>query len=292
MTTPGESAAAVVVLGSAGGPTPKVGRRPVAHVLDAGDGLTLIDCGNGVAGQLVEAGFDLSRLRRILVTHHHIDHVADVALLLHLAWTQLTEPVHVIGPPPLAELFELHYQAFDLDIRSRMHAEAQPHLREMVRITEIDTATTVHSGVATITAALVEHPPIELAFGYRVDVDKYSVCFSGDTRPCAAVVTLAAGVDLLVHETTFLDNALDFLPAARAERVLPRMRSVHSEPAGAGVVAASARAHELLLSPVGAFGPTSDADIIADARTQYDGPISVGRDFLRVPLLSQESSSS
>lgn len=274
----------VVVLGSAGGPTPKPGRRPVSHALVIDQDVTLVDCGNGTVSQFVSAGLDLGRLRRILISHHHIDHVADVAMLLHLAWSQLKAPVQVIGPPPLARLFELHYEAFDFDIRSRMNDEGRAHLREFVRVQEITGPETINDGATTITAVLVDHPPVKHAFGYRIDQSGVSVCFSGDTRPSGELTVLARGTDLLVHETTYLTNATDYLSAERAALVLPRMRSVHSDPRGAARVAAEARATELLLSPVGTFGPASDDEILAEAAAEFTGRTRVGSDFLRIQL--------
>lgn len=274
----------LVVLGSAGGPTPKPGRRPVSHALVVDQNISLVDCGNGTISQFVSAGLDLGSLRRILITHHHIDHVADVAMFLHLAWSQLRAPVEVIGPPPVARLFELHYEAFDFDIQSRMNDEGRRHLREFVRVHEITGPEIIDDGSVTVTAAMVEHPPVEFAFGYRIDQAGRSVCFSGDTRPSESLSTLARGCDLLIHETTYLTNATDYLSAERATLVLPRMRSVHSDPKGAGRVAAAAGVSGLLLSPVGTFGPASDEEILAEAAAEFTGEVWVGRDFLRIPL--------
>lgn len=274
----------VVVLGSAGGPTPKPGRRPVSHALIIDDEVTLVDCGNGTVSQFVTAGLDLGQLRRILITHHHIDHVADVAMLLHLAWSRLDTVIQVIGPPPLARLFDLHYEAFEFDIRSRMDDEGRKHLREFVEVIEIEADAIIQLGRALVSAVLVDHQPVPYAFGYRIDQSGLSVCFSGDTRPSNFLARLAQGADLLVHETTYLANAADYLSTARAARVLPRMRSVHSDPKGAASIAASAEAKALLLSPVGTFGPASDEEILAEAGVEFPGKTWVGSDFLRVPL--------
>jgi ribonuclease BN (tRNA processing enzyme) len=246
--------------------------------------ITLVDCGNGTISQFVSAGLDLGSLRRILITHHHIDHVADVAMFLHLAWSQLGAPVEVIGPPPLARLFDLHYEAFDFDIQSRMSDEGRKHLREYVRVHEITGPHIIGDDSVTVTAAIVEHPPVELAFGYRVDQGGLSVCFSGDTRPSESLTTLARGADLLIHETTYLTNATEYLSAERAALVLPRMQSVHSDPLGAARVAAAAGVSRLLLSPVGTFGPASDEEILAEAAAEFTGETWVGSDFLRIPL--------
>ena len=291
--TPGEATARtanaeVLVLGSAGGPTPKPGRRPVSHAVRIDDEVTLVDCGNGTAGQYAEAGLPFRELRRILISHHHIDHVADAAMLVHLAWSQLAGPVHVIGPPPLKQIFELHYQAFDVDIAARMADEGRRHLRDFVRITEIDTDAVLQDGSATIRAALVDHPPVRHAFGYRIDQGGISVCCSGDTAPSEAVAALARGAELLIHETTYLADAHEHLSPERAAKVLPRMRSVHSDPAGAGRIAASAEVASLLLSPVGTFGAAPDEVILAEAATEYRGQTWVGRDFLRIDIPNRE----
>jgi ribonuclease BN (tRNA processing enzyme) len=205
-------------------------------------------------------------------------------MLVHLGWSQLDTVVQVIGPPPLARLFELHYEAFDFDIRSRMADEGRQHLREFVEVIEIESEASIQLGSAVISAVLVDHQPVRYAFGYRVDQSRLSVCFSGDTRPSGFLARLAQRTDLLIHETTYLANAADYLTPERLAHVLPRMRSVHSNPTDAGRIAAAAEAKALLLSPVGTFGPASDEEILAEASTQFSGKTWVGSDLLRVPL--------
>ena len=51
----------------------------------------------------------------------------------------------------------------------------------------------------TVTATLVQHPPVFPALAYRFDAPHGSVVFSGDTTPCDNVVQLAQGADILVH---------------------------------------------------------------------------------------------
>ncbi len=58
--------------------------------------------------------------------------------------------------------------------------------------------------LVTVTATLVEHPPIAPAFAFRFDTDQGSVTISGDTAPCENLVRLAQNTDLLLHE------AIDF----------------------------------------------------------------------------------
>ena len=70
----------------------------------ANDGAYVVDCGDGVARQLVLAGVPLTRLRHIFVTHHHSDHNADYGNLIWLAWASgLRTRVDAWGPPPLEQ---------------------------------------------------------------------------------------------------------------------------------------------------------------------------------------------
>lgn len=59
--------------------------------------------------------------------------------------------------------------------------------------------------LVTVTAILVEHPPIAPAFAFRFDTAAGSVTISGDTTATDNLVTLADGCDLLLHEAIDFD---------------------------------------------------------------------------------------
>src|SRR5688572_23340368 len=68
----------LVLLGTAGGPRPRKRRSGSAQAIVTRDTVCVIDCGYGVARQMVLAGIPLRQLRHILVTHHHSDHNIDL----------------------------------------------------------------------------------------------------------------------------------------------------------------------------------------------------------------------
>ncbi len=275
----------LVILGSSGGPTPKLNRNAAAHALVLDGHTSIIDCGNGVGGQLMRAGVALSSLRRIWITHHHIDHVADFGLLIHQSWSVLTEPVEVIGPPPIARMMELYLELYAQDIRYRMADENRRDLRELIRVREITEAgEIVDDEHMRVRCVLVDHPPVEKVFAYRFDTASGSVVFSADTVPTRALGSLARGADVLIHETLYLDDAEKYLPAARVQPVLNRMLRVHSQPEGAGRIAREAGVRMLILSPVGAFGPIDETRLVRRAAAHFDGEILIGRDLLEVEL--------
>src|SRR5688572_12061329 len=95
----------LILLGTGGGPRPRKTSSASAQVIVVNGAAYVVDCGDGVARQLVLAGVPLAGLRHVLVTHQHSDHNADYGNLLLLAWTAgLRTPVETWGPPPLARM--------------------------------------------------------------------------------------------------------------------------------------------------------------------------------------------
>src|SRR5580765_7919500 len=66
----------LILLGTAGGPTPKKTRSGPAQIVVVGNRGYVIDCGDGVARQMMLADV-FGTLRHIFITHHHSDHNAD-----------------------------------------------------------------------------------------------------------------------------------------------------------------------------------------------------------------------
>ncbi len=91
----------LILLGTGGGPRPKKVNSASAQVILVNDVPYVVDCGNGVARQLVFAGVPLPSLRHVFITHHHSDHNADYGNLLLLAWASgLRTRVDTWGRPP------------------------------------------------------------------------------------------------------------------------------------------------------------------------------------------------
>ena len=268
-----------------GGPTPKLHGGATSHALLLDGDTNIIDCGNGVGRQLIRAGVALSSLKRIFITHHHIDHVADFGLLVHQSWSHLQQPVEMIGPPPLARMAQLYLELFAQDILYRTADESRRDLREFMNVREITEASEIiQTERLSVRCALVEHPPVDKAFAYRFDTPDGAVVFSADTVPTQSLTMLAQGADVLVHEALYLDDAARHLPAALANTLISRMLRAHSQPEAAGRVARQAGVRLLVLSPLGAFGPIDEMRLKQRAAAEFKGEIQVGRDFLEIKL--------
>ena len=247
----------------------------------------VIDCGDGVARQMVQAGLRLGSMRGVFVTHHHSDHNADYGNLLLLAWaTDLATRVDTYGPPPLAEMTRQFLALNDYDIRTRIADEGRPPLAPLIAAHEIAAGGLVMQDEnVRVTAALVDHPPVVPAFAYRFDCPDRSIVFSGDTRPSDALVALARGADVLVHEVMHL-GAIERLVAGEpnARTLREHLLASHTTTEQVGRIATAAGVKTLVLShfvPGGAPFVT-DAEWADAVRPHFAGTLVVGRDLLEI----------
>ncbi|UHQ22612.1 MBL fold metallo-hydrolase [Lysobacter sp. 5GHs7-4] len=277
----------LVLLGTAGGPTPKALRAAPASAVVIDGAVYVVDCGNGVARQLALAGLSLGAIADVFITHHHSDHNADYGNLLWLAWAaDLRHPVDTWGPPPLKRMTRQFLAMNDADIRTRIADEGRAPLAPMIRAHELKRGGVVMQDERVkVTAALVEHPPVAPAFAYRFDGPDRSIVFSGDTRPSPALVELARGADVLVHEVMYLP-ALERLIAseAQAARLRQHLLDSHTTTEQVGRLASEAGVKTLVLNH---FVPGGDASL-TDAvwreavSPHFKGELIVGRDLMEI----------
>jgi len=98
------------------------------------------------------------------------------------------------------------------------------------------------------------------------------VVFTGDTRPCASVVDVAQGADLLIHEATFGEEEKE-----RAKE------TGHSTAREAAQVALAAKARRLVLSHVSARYSISADELVKEAREVFP-ETSVAKDGMTVEV--------
>ena len=277
----------LVLLGTGGGPRPRKDRFASSQVVIVNNVAYVVDCGNGVAIQLARAEVPLPTLRHVFITHQHSDHNADYGNLLLLAWTAgLRTSVDTWGPPPLRRMTRLFFEMSAYDIDTRVADEGRVPLVPLVRAHELSRGgMVVQDENVTVRCALVDHPPVRPAFAYRFDSRDRSIVISGDTRRSDALIRLAQGADVLVHEALFVP-AVERL-TARVPNAATLRRSIlshHTSVEDAGRVAEAAGVTTLVLSHlVPADDPAvTDRMWMDGARSTFKGQIIVGKDLLEI----------
>ena len=278
----------LILLGTAGGPRPRVTRSAPAQAIIVGDAAYVVDCGDGVARQLVLAGVPLRTVRHVFITHHHSDHDADYGNLILLAWTSgLASRVDSWGPSPLRRMTDLFFEMDAADIEARTTDEGRVPLRRLVHAHELRAGGPVMEDTSVrVTAALVHHPPMAPAFAYRFDTADRSIVISGDTTPSERLVALARRADVLVHEALYDAASVDRLVASvpNASDLRRSILSHHTTAEDAGRVAAEAGVGTLVLSHlIPAEDPAITDEMWSDAaRKHFGGRIVVARDLMEL----------
>ena len=146
----------------------------------------------------------------------------------------------------------------------------------------------------TVTAFRVNHPPIEPAFGYRIDFAGRSVVISGDTTDTASLRAMSEGADALVSEVMSRDLleavecALKRLDDPRNARLIRDIRTYHIGTTELAGLAQSAGVRTLVLThQVPSFDnddPRVELFLAVPIRQIYSGELIAARDGQRIVL--------
>jgi ribonuclease BN (tRNA processing enzyme) len=246
----------LVLLGTGAGPIPGRSRLMTSHVMLSHGAAYVLDCGMGVTDQYARTGIPFSALKSIFITHHHPDHNIEYGPLLIVGWIQGMHPdVRAFGPPPLKQMTEDFMRAY----RQTVDFWAEDfHMTPLVSVgvQEVAVAGPVtQDDNVKVSAVVVEHPPVKPALAYRFDFKDRSIAFSGDTAPSDAVVKMAKGADVLVHEVMYVpavDKYIKYQIAkgrpVKYEAFMAHMKADHTPLEEVGRIAKEAGVKTLVLS--------------------------------------------
>jgi len=279
----------IILLGTKGGPSLRKGSpSPSSSVLTLNGNTILIDCGIGAARSLVEADFPLSALDAIFITHLHSDHLLDLGPLIYTAWTtDLVEPLTVYGPPGIQNYWTHFLAAMSFDHGIRTIDDKRQSLDQMIKIMEYGQGHVATISGVNVDALRVEHPPVSDCFALRFSSNAYNVVFSADTCYFPPLAQFAKGATVLVHEAMLgkgIDALVERLKGATGLRA--HLLASHTMAEDVGRIAAEADIGQLVLNHlVPADDPAcSDSDWIDAVAAHWAGPVTVGKDGLRIAL--------
>ena len=270
--------------------------RNVSSLALVREGETLLfDCGEGTQRQMMRYGVSFA-LEDVFFTHMHTDHVLGIVGLTRTLQLQgRTEPLRLHGPRGSARTLRQAVQfggervGFPVEV-----LEVTPDAPIARKDYAIVPFAVEHPGSSAVGYALVEeerrgrfNPELardlgipegplwgRIHKGEAITLDDGRVIapstlvgptrpgrrivVTGDTRPCAATVTMAHGADLLVHEATFADD--------EAERARD---TGHSTAREAAEVAKLAGVKRLALTHISARYSRDTDELLREARSVF-----------------------
>ena len=207
--------AKIHILGG-GTPTPTASRFGSSYVVHLGNDQIMVDCGPATTHKLVKAGLWPTMINYLFFTHHHFDHDVDYPCFLLCRWDQSIgkeAQLQVFGPNPTKKLTDGiigDTGLFRHDIDARINHPASqrvfvnrggvlPRKPPNVLARDIGPGKVFTTSNWEMTAAVAEHAqPYLDCLAYRLDSSEGNILFTGDTRPCESVVTLAKGADVMI----------------------------------------------------------------------------------------------
>jgi ribonuclease Z len=270
----------VTLLGTASGPRAFVDKAGISTLVEAGGERLMFDAGRGSMQRLVQAGFPMSAVTKLFLTHLHSDHIIGVPDLMLSPWAAAPErkvPLEVWGPDGTRDMMRHLEAAFGFDIRMRRDVDESfsPDGIRMVAH-DIREGKVYEKNGVTVTAFLVTHGLVKPSYGYRVDYAGRSVALSGDTSPSDNLVAVCKGVDVLIHEAIDPDVLRRLVPDK------PRMDAIvarHTTPEQAADI------FNRVAPRLAVFSHSPGTAAIAEqTRRSYPGRVEMGEDLMVIDI--------
>ena len=224
--------------------TPREHKHTTSQLLEIRGNLFLIDCGEGTQMQLRKSKIKFSRIQHIFISHLHGDHFYGlIGLISTFRLLGRTAPLTIYGPKGIKEIitlqlklakswtdYELHFKELESTVSVPLYED------EHVKVATIPLDHRVYTNgflfstksekrkIKSKAIAGLDLNPfhfLQLQDGFSIQLDngntykneeltaapdppkQYAYC--SDTAYNEALIDRVAGVDLLYHESTFLE---------------------------------------------------------------------------------------
>jgi len=281
-------------LGTGGGPVALASRSQPANLLISDTTAVLVDAGDGTAEQLAKIGVPLARIKAILLSHLHADHVGGLAAILALrAQMKITHPLAILGPGGTKGFVDGIQKALAVVPVSDGSALSSPG--EGVDVMELASGGTIDLGEISVLSIENTHYAIDKdddsrprSLSFRIRTPWRTIVYTGDTGPSADVTRLASGVDLLISEVIDTEAELKTLapvlagmPPERIEGLRNFFRSHHLEINEVANLAKQANPKFVALTHFGrgTEGVEANLRIVSTIGRSFSGPIVLARDL-------------
>ena len=245
----------VVVCGSRS-PLPSPGRAESCVLVEAGDDIYIFDLGDGSVNNLTQYQVPWPNVKAVLITHMHSDHMADLPDAHLQSWIQgRTSPLKVYGPEGInlvTKGFELAYSA-DYQYRNEHHGDDMLPMSiagfNAIQIINNQFIPNDTPGLE-ILPFVVDHYPVNSAFGFKISYKDRTVVISGDTIHDGSVQKYSQDVDLLVHSAISIDiveRMRGIAPIPQMDKILFDIQDYHTSIEEAGEIARDANVEHLLI---------------------------------------------
>jgi ribonuclease Z len=193
----------------------------------------LLDCGEGTQITMINHGLNIMAINLIAITHLHADHVLGLPSLIQtMGMYSRKEKLYIIGDvkdllnkvfeetyfePPFKIEYVDSYEDNELKItpfKTCHVVKSQGYLIEEKDKKNIDIEKLTKEGIKDWRIIRQLKAGKEVIFNgrklypedYLITKKGIRIAYTGDTAICDSVINSVKGVDLLIHDSTFLDD--------------------------------------------------------------------------------------
>ena len=186
------------------------------------DNHVLLDAGTGVGDLSLS---ELIEIEHVFLTHAHIDHIANLPLLLDAVMTSRSRPITVYATDENLRFLQTHI--FNWSIWPDFTQLLSPESPSMC-YSRVELGQTVELGNCRITPVPTKHtiPTV----GFHLENSNGSIVYCGDTTTCDPLWDVVNGIDdlkYLIIETAFDERNLQL--AERAGHLCPTLLAAELE---------------------------------------------------------------
>jgi ribonuclease Z len=284
----------IITLLGTGTPAPSLARQGSGCLVEVGQDVIVIDHGPGAHHRLIESGRRAVDVTHAFFSHLHYDHCLDYGRLVLQRWDMgagRIPDLAVYGPAPIAHLTDRLFGddgVYGPDIRARIGHQSSldvfvsrggqpPRARPAPQVTEVHAGDVIRGAGWMMTVGHAAHvQPYLECLAFRVDSADGSVCYSGDSGGCEAMVDLARGCDVLIHMNHYFSG---HEPSAsyRAACGNHRDNALTAQRAGVKTLVLTHITGEI-------DRPDVRETILDEIRQTFEGRVIWGEDLLRLSL--------
>lgn len=214
----------------------------------------LVDCGSGVLHALARTSVGYEGIDTLLLTHHHLDHLSDLDVLMKARWLAGETTLTVVGPAGTRNL---------IDGLLNLHEYMQDRLD--IEIREVSAGEQFSCSGFAIESHETTHSMDCLAYRFQPETSTTSFVFSGDTEARTDLCAFADGATALAHDCSFPDD-VDV--------------SNHPTPEALGRALADSEAEidRIYLTHLYPHTENRHDEMLESIATHYDGDVQFARD--------------
>ena len=268
----------VTLLGT-GSPRPSVERSGPAVLVEVGGKYLLFDTGRGVVQRLQQLDIRISEIQNIFLTHLHSDHISALEDIWLTGWIyQRPMPLNIFGPEGTKSFVDHLRQAYSYDVQLRNQYSGLDLNAGATVTSDIKPGVIYSEDGIKVTAFLVDHRPVDPAYGYRVDFGERSMVISGDTTYSQSLVDHSLETDLLVHEIMAVKSEI-----LEKNPRLQKIQRYHTSPEQLVKVLENTKPRVAVMTHVIVVG-MPESEVSQQINKGYQGELYLGEDLMSIEV--------